>query len=31
MDEADGLMAEFASLLPVGDAFRRKSDLNFII
>lgn len=31
MDDADGLMAELASLLPVGDAFRRKSDLNFII
>ena len=31
MDEADGLMAELASLWPVGDAFRRKSDLNFII
>lgn len=30
IDEADGLMAELASL-PVGDAFRRKSDLNFII
>jgi hypothetical protein len=30
IEDADGLTAEVASF-PVGDAFRRNSDLNFII
>lgn len=31
MEEADGLMAELGCPSPVGEAFRRKRDLNFII